>query len=224
MSKAWMVVAWALGVLWIQGASAAENRTVEVFGEGQVEVEPDIAIPVKCVATDAGEAAAANAHAVRTVLRALAEAGVEDKDMATSNYSIGFERAYPERGRAEGVYRVNNMVEVTIRNLDQVGAVMGAAMKGGANEARGLRMVLENPRQALVLARELAVRDARAKAEQLAELSGEKLGRVLEISEMGGGGGVGPMVKAMAMSESSVPIRSGTQHINARLRVVYQLQ
>jgi len=227
MSKAWMVAAWALGLVLIQGVSASENRTIEVFGEGQVEVEPDIArlqVGVTTMAADAGEAAAANANAVRNVLRALAAAGVEEKDMATSNYSIGFDRAYPERGREEGVYRVNNMVEVTIRNLDQVGEVMGAAMKGGANEARGLHMVLENPRQALVLARELAVRDARSKAEQLAELSDEKLGRVLKINETNGGGGIGPMVKAMAMSESAVPIRSGTQRISARLRVVYQIQ
>ena len=226
MTKIWMVAV-CCGFLLGARAYAVENRTIEVFGGGQVEVEPDIArlqVGVTTMAADAGAAAAGNADAVRAVLRALEAAGVAERDMATSNFSIGFERPYPERGRDEGVYRVNNMVEVTIRNLAQVGEVMGAAMKGGANEARGLHMVLEDPRQVLVLARELAVQDARSKAEQLAKLSGEKLGRVLQISETNGGGGVGPMVKAMAMSEAAVPIRSGTQHINARLRVLYQLQ
>ncbi len=226
MAKVW-IVAVCIGFLLGEGASAVENRTIEVFGEGQVEVEPDIArlqLGVTTMASDAGVAAADNAEIVRTVLRVLAAAGVAERDVATSNFFIGFERPDPERGRAEGVYRVNNMVEVTIRDLTKVGEVMGAAMEGGANEARGLHMVLEDPRQALVLARELAVQDARGKAEQLAKLSGEKLGRVLQISEANGGGGIGPMVKAMAMSESAVPIRSGTQQISARLRLLYQLQ
>lgn len=226
MAKIW-IAALGVGFLLAGIANAVEKRTIEVFGEGQVEVEPDIArlqVGVTTMAADAGEAAAGNADVVRAVLRALEAAGVAPRDMATSNFSIGFERPYPERGRSEGVYRVNNMVEVTIRDLASVGEVMGAAMKGGANEARGLQMVLEDPRQALVLARELAVKDARLKAEQLAKLSGEKLGRVLQISETNGGGGVGPMVKAMAMSESAVPIRSGTQQLKARVRVVYQIQ
>ena len=76
--------------------------------------------------------------------------------------------------------------------------------------------------QALVAARQLAAQDAREKAEQLAALHGAQLGAVLEIAEEGGGG-MAPLVKMMASEAHSPPIRTGTQRLGARLRVVYQL-
>ena len=213
-------------VLWAgAGWGAAPVRTLEVFGEGQVEVVPDIAyvqVGVTTVEEDVARASAENAALVERVLAAIAAAGVEQRDMATGHYSVSFERPYGERDGGDGVYRVNNMVEIAIRDLSRVGRVMGAAMAGGANEMRGLRMELEDPRQALVTARRLAAQDAREKAEQLAELHGAQLGAVLEIVEEGGGG-TAPLVKMMAAEARSVPIRAGTQRLGARLRVVYQL-
>ncbi len=207
---------------------AAENRTIEIYGEGRVEVEPDMAhLKVGVMTTDeeAHTAAALNAQVIGEVLEAIAAAGVAERDMATSNYSINYERPRPDHGRLTGRYRVNNTVAIKVRDLLRVGEVLGAAIRGGANEAYGLSMAVEDPSSALVLARERAVANARQKAEQLAKLHGEKLGRVLEVSEVVAGGGGRPMLKAMAMDmERSVPIRAGSQQISVRLRVVYALQ
>lgn len=213
-------------VLWASaGWSTEPVRTLEVLGEGQVEVVPDIAyvqVGVTTIAEDVARASAENAALVERVLAAVAAAGVAQRDMATGQYSVALERPYGDRERGEEMYRVNAMVEIAIRDLPRVGRVMGAAMAGGANEMRGLRMELEDPRKALVAARQLAAQDAREKAEQLADLHGAQLGAVLEIAEEGGGG-MAPLVKVMAAEARSVPIRTGTQRLGTRLRVVYQL-
>lgn len=212
--------------LWASAGWGAEPvRTLEVYGEGQVEVVPDIAyvqVGVTTLAEDVAQAAAENAGMVERVLAAVAAAGVAQRDMATGHYSVSLERPYGERERGQEAYRVSNMVEIAIRDLSHIGRVMGAAMAGGANEMRGLRLELEDPRQALVEARHLAASDAREKAEQLAQLHGAQLGAVLEIAEEGGGGPA-PLVKMMAAEAHSPPIRTGTQRLGARLRVVYQL-
>ena len=219
-------VGFAALVLWASaGWGADPMRTLEVFGEGQVEVVPDIAyvqVGVTTVAEDVAQAAGQNAERVERVLAAVADAGVDQRDMATGHYSVSLDRSYGERERDGEAYRVNNMVEIAIRDLSRVGRIMGAAMAGGANEMRSLRMELEDPRQALVAARQLAAQDAREKAEQLAALHGAQLGAVLEIAEEGGGG-MAPLVKMMASEAHSPPIRTGTQRLGARLRVVYQL-
>jgi len=115
------------------------------------------------------------------------------------------------------------MVDIIVRDLSLVGQVLGAAMRSGANEVRGLRMEVSQKREAMVEARSLAAEDARQKAEHLASLHGVQIGPVLEISEEGRGG-LAPLVKAMVMDARSVPISVGTQRLSAKIRVVYQLR
>jgi uncharacterized protein YggE len=213
-----------VGWLLLVGAhvlAAEERKTVQIYGEGQVEVNPDIAyiqLGVTTLNEQVERAASTNSKTVKRVLAAVSSAGLAERDMSTSNYSVSAERPYGSEDR-EPAYRVQNMVELTVRDLANVGSVLGAAMAAGANEVRSVRMELENARPALVEARRLAAQDAREKAQQLAELHGVELGPVLEISEEGGGA---PLLKAMAMD--AVPIRAGSQRLSVRLRVVYALR
>ena len=57
----------------------------------------------------------------------------------TGNFSIGVERNYREE-KNRAVYRVNNMVDIIVRDRSLVGQVLGAAMRSRANEVRGWSM------------------------------------------------------------------------------------
>lgn len=214
-----------LGVLGATYVEAQTPRTLEVYGEGQIEVVPDMAhvqVGVTTVGEHVEKASAENARAVEAVLSAVEATGVERSDMTTSNFSIGMERNYREE-KDRAVYRVNNMVDITVHDLSIIGQVLGAAMSGGANEVRGLRLEVAQKRAAMVRARALAAEDARQKAEHLASLHGVEIGPVLSITE-GGGGGSAPLLKTMAMDARSVPISAGSQRLSATIRVVYQLK
>lgn len=223
MCSKWITV--FLGVVGAGYIEAKELHLLEVYGEGQVEVMPDIAyvqVGVTTVGEEVEQAAAENARAVEGVLSAVEASGVGRADVATSNFSIGLDQAYRNK-KGRTAYRVNNTVNITVRDLSKVGQVLGAAMQGGANEVRGLHMELAQPREALIQARALAAEDARQKAEHLASLHGVEIGSVLEISEERGGGQA-PLFKAMAMEARSVPISVGSQRLSAQIRVVYQLR
>lgn len=122
-----------------------------------------------------------------------------------------------------GLYRATNTVEVTIRALDRAGEVLGKASEAGANLMFGLEFDIEDRRPVEARARQKAVEDARARAEGLAQLSGVRLGRVMAITEGGGGQPGAPMFAAMRMEAANVPVERGELTITSTVSVVYEL-
>ena len=115
-----------LGLLGATYVEAQAPRTLEVYGEGQIEVVPDMAyvqVGVTTVGQHVEKASAENARAVEAVLSAVGATGVERTDMTTSNFSIGMERNYREE-KDRAVYRVNNMVDITVHDLSIIGQVL----------------------------------------------------------------------------------------------------
>lgn len=139
----------------------------------------------------------------------------------------------PEAPKAEppklprGFYRASNTVEVTIRDLDKASAILGAGTAAGANSMYGLRFELDDDSKLLSAAREKAVADARKNAEELAKLSGVKLGRVVSINENRGFGGPHPMMMKAEMAgarDASVPVERGELTVTTQVEILYSLE
>jgi uncharacterized protein YggE len=212
------------------------SQTITVVGQGSVYVQPDVArvsIGVETAAEMVGEAVEQNTEKMQALLAALRDAGIADADIQTMNYSIQFER-YPEpmpratvseSGEVQPQYRVSNMVNVTIRDLDKVGEVLDAAIEAGANNIWGVQFSLEDPEAAQAGARSDAIANATARAEALAELSGVELGPVMSISEVIVGGSV-PMAADMIerAAVGAGPISPGELEIGYSVQVTYFIQ
>ena len=69
-------------------------------------------------------------------------------------------------------YDLANVVEVTVRDLAALGAVIDGALTAGATSLDGLAFRVEDPREAERAARTAAVAEARERAEVLAEAAG----------------------------------------------------
>jgi uncharacterized protein len=192
---------------------------------------------------------------VARVIAALKGAGIAESDLTTQNVSLHFEReelppprpvaepmpAAPQKARPgtaqaidaspdakkspAGNYRAQNTVAVKIRNLDKVGAVLGAAMGAGANAMFGLSFQIEEPRQLEEQAREKAMADARARAEGLARLAGLRLGPIVSLQESSGGDvPPGPvMYRAQAAQAADVPIERGELLVTITVNAVYSI-
>ena len=129
------------------------------------------------VADGVGQATEASQLAT-DVIAAVRDQGVAQEDIQTSDYSIYPEYDYSgQRERIVG-YRVTNMLQVTVRDIDQSGAVIDAATAAGgdASQVGGVSLVIEDDAGLIQQARESAWQDATVKAEQLAELAGVTLG------------------------------------------------
>jgi uncharacterized protein len=124
-----------------------------------------------------------------------------------------------------GVFRVSNMVEVTVRDPDKAGSTLEAAVTAGANNVWNISFALDNTKVVEAQAREKAVADARARAEELARLNGVQLGPIASVSTLIGAG-PGPMPMPMMMSarsaDSGPPLEAGELTWNAQVQVVFE--
>jgi len=161
----------------------------------------------------------------------MEEIGIDSKDIQTMNYSIRLDR-YPEQfGRVESateepqpMYRVSNMVNVTIRDLDSVGDVLDAVIEAGANDIWGITFAMDDPSQAQDEARAGAIDDALARAGALAELNGVALGPVMSVTEIVGSTPV-PMPKALeSAAAGGGPVSPGELEIGYQVQVTYFIE
>jgi uncharacterized protein YggE len=210
------------------------ERSITVVGEGKASVAPDVAeanVGVEVLAPTVKEATAEAKERMTAIMTALQKAGIAEKDIQTSNYSIYFER-YPEvmpvaeegRPEMEGNYRVSNMVQVTIRDLDQVGAVLDGVIEAGANSVYGVSFTVDDPSEVRSEARSKAIADAKARAQELATLNGVSLGEVLQVSEVIGGPflAVG-MSRAVEYAGGAGPISPGELEYSVQIQVTYAI-
>jgi uncharacterized protein YggE len=151
-----------------------------------VSLPPDtayISLGVDVRDPDLGVAQTSAAEQMDAVIAALRAAGVAEDDIQTGNYSIYVERDYNQPNQPIIGYNVSHSVTATVRNLDAAGETLAAAIDAGANSVGGIWFGLEDPGDAVAQARELAIADAKAKAEDLARLSDSTLGPVITITE-----------------------------------------
>ena len=209
--------------------TAASARSVTVVGEGVVNIEPDVAtarIGVVVLRATVKEASSEANATMQEVKAALLAQDVEEKDIQTRHFDISAERYGPEGLLPEDQvqYRVRNTAYVTMRDLDNIGGVLDAAIEAGANDIGNVRFSLENPAAVESEARALAVAGARAKAEELAGLIGATVGEATEISEIigHGGGFFNNSFSEMAMADSAFSI--GELTLAMQLQVTYRLR
>lgn len=202
---------------------------ITVTGEASVTGAPDMAIlslGVTSEGSTAAEAMAANTAALANVVERLKTAGIDARDLQTSNLSLNpnWSNYDSASGQKISGYTASNLLTVRIRSLPDLGGVIDAAIKDGANALNGLSFGLSEPRPALDEARKGAVADAKAKAQLYAEAAGVTLGPIVSITESGGMPVPGPMFRAEAMMSEAPPVEAGEIATTAAVTIVYQIQ
>jgi uncharacterized protein len=209
---------------------STDRATVSVNGHGSVAVAPDTAsVTVGVSITDetlAGAQATASER-MAAILDTLREQGVANEDIQTVNYSVNVIQNFDSQGLPSDVsqFQVSNQVNVTIRQLDQVGPILDAAVEAGANSIYGVNFYVEDTSAVASEARQLAVQDAQARAEELAGAAGLSVGSVISITEtygpspmpLGRGG------SAVMAESADLPIEAGSTVITVDVVVVYEL-
>ncbi len=214
--------------------SAAE--VITVVGLGYANVVPDLArisLGVETTGDTVRDAVDDNAAKMTAILVALEEAGIAEKDIQTSNFSIQQERNAEPMPRVEGTeteeaaptYRVSNMVTITVRDLEMIGDVLDTALEAGVNNMWGISFSTDDPAAGLEDARAKAIEDAKARAEALAELTGVQLGPVMSVSEVVGGG-VSPVAVAVekALMSGAGPVSPGELQVSYNVQVSYFIE
>lgn len=78
---------------------------------------------------------------------------------------------------------MTHLVQIKVRKIDHVAAVVEAAVAAGANAVRVVSLAVEDPSEALARARAIAVKNAKDRAWELASAAQLWLDRILTITE-----------------------------------------
>jgi len=210
-----------------------QNR-FSVSGEGRVSAAPDIALMSFGVTTERSTVAQAtkeNTAKMNAVIAAVKSKGVADKDIRSTQYQLNPVYEYPVGGRAyiRG-YSISQMVEVKMRDFDTIGDVVAAATDVGANQAGSLQFTIDKPEDLQAVARKEAIEKAKAKAKEIADESGLRLGRLMNVSEGGNTPTPVPMyakayaMDAMSESAPTPDIQAGEQEIVVNVTLTYEVE
>ena len=166
---------------------AAEGATITVSGSASVTLKADyaqVSVGVSTKAPTVDEASRKNAEAIHAVIAALKEAGVQEDDIATSNYSVYAEYDYSSFGGQKLTgYNVSNQLDVIIRDMEHIGATLDKATAAGANTIHSIQFLSTQADAAQDEAIVYAVQDAMRRAELLAKAAGLQLGSIVSISD-----------------------------------------
>jgi uncharacterized protein YggE len=231
-----LAIALALPLVLASAAAslAADARSLTVTGEATTSAKPDMAMVTAGVVTQAPTAAAAladNSKATAAVIDGLKGDGVEPRDLQTSNFSLQPVTVYPraDDGSSSGPpritgYTVSNNVQVRVRDLSRLGAILDKAIGAGANSVNGIDFIVSRQSELLDGARKAAVEDARRKAALYAEAAGSKLGPIMTLSEQTIGPPPRPMYRMEAASAAPVPVEAGETTLRVEITAAYALE
>ena len=183
------LISLVVSLLLLIGCAKKSNRTtkVTVAGEAITRVEPDTAVVSLSVVTQSSHALTAQeenarkSDAVSNAVKAIAGSSAEIK---TSDYTL--QPQYDPRDNSLPKitgYNARNSVIVTMTDLKNVGAVIDAASRAGANSIDGISFVLRQTSPARGQALADATQQAMNKARSIAEALGGHVLRVVEENE-----------------------------------------
>jgi uncharacterized protein YggE len=248
----------ALSGVWFiyKGISQSDERTFNVQGKGEIEVKATKATISADIVSDSkdmkdgGESVKNLSEMTKKIFAELKAAGVKEEDIKTQNVSTNpkYDYCYNYVNQRYNLpdYCKNNPNDpkiigftssqtITVKiedNKELVEKVLGLLPSLGARSVNGPAWEVDN-KKAIQEARELAVKEAREKAEGIAKSLGMSLGEVKYYNESQGGNAPVPMMfaKDMAMSarvESagavSIPVSEGTDKVTVNVDITYELR
>lgn len=216
-----------LQILCLSGVWAQQQENLMIVsGKGTVEAEPDMAtlsMGVTTVNLSAQKAYLQNNGKMSSVIEQLKELGIASHDMKTTRFSMNPAYDYtPGTGeRKFKGYRVSHTLTVNVRNLESIGGVLDQTVSAGVTDLSGVSFGVQDSRKMQAAARREAVKDARAKAVELAEAAEVNLGRAIRIEESGRA--PAPYARGLEAAEAE-SIEPGVYRVTASITIHYRIE
>lgn len=225
----------SLGLFALAPAFAAEKqeRTLTVQGQGKASAIPDVAVlsvEVSQEGPDLDPVLSQVRRDMGKVLDALKGQGIADKDIKTEHFQVHPKYENDKRGNAKRAgYSVTNSASAKVRDLKKTGKVLSAVLHSGATTVNGPNFELDNPQSVEREALAAATRDARAKAETVAQAAGVQLGEIQSINPQtvnwpGPRFRGGAMMSMMKVADAAEPIASGEQTLTAYVSITFAIR
>lgn len=214
-------------------------NSIVVNGFGEIESVPDIStinftVRSTSVSNDTESLQEEVAKKTNAVFVKLKELGIEDKDMKTSNYSVNPKYDY-SNGRSNVVgYEASESVDVKIRNTENVSKILDILAVEKVTEVYGPNFEVDDIQSVKNKARDIAIKDAKEKANNLAKALGVKIKRIISYSDDSVRGympnpvpykGVANQeIEGDMMTRESVNLPAGEQKVSVNVNITFQIE
>ncbi|MFJ7934627.1 SIMPL domain-containing protein [Sporosarcina sp. NPDC096371] len=202
------------------------RRIMTVTGIGSLSVVPDtvqIQLEVRTENTQLSQAQQENAYVMNQVIESLLTLGIPRENIQTVSYNINPQYDYVEGKQLFRGYEVINAITVETTNFNQAGNIIDVAVQNGANRVSNIQFTVANEQVEYQQALSLALKNALAKAQTIAETMQLQLDPTpIKIVEEQKGGPVAPRMYAAKEMSASTPIEQGQITISATVTVQFQ--
>ena len=222
-------------------SSTPATDTITVQGSGQATLPPDVAqisFTVQNTAATVAAAQSATTKQANAALEFVKGQGIAQKDVKTLSYNISPQYSYPNP--CTGMicpnhvgtptitgYDVSETVQVTVRELPSVGAVLNGLGTLGVQNVQGPAFALDDPTAGYAAARADAIDKAKTQALLLQDQLGIRLGKIVNFSESSGPSGMlyGYARGASVGKADAVPaISTGENTYTASVSITYEIR
>jgi uncharacterized protein YggE len=183
---------WAglLALAALSGQARADSmppRTVSVGGSGEVAGQPDMARVTLGVESRKPTMAAARSDVAATVERVLTltrNLKIDPKLVDSTRLQVSPDYVWNEKDRKQVLqgYVVSRQIEVTVKDLDQLGPLLEKAVDAGVNQVGDPQLDSSRRKELEREAMAKAVQDAKLNADTLATAAGARLGPVRSLN------------------------------------------
>lgn len=222
-------------VLTLVSASSAallgtDKPEIIIAGKGIIKAAADVAyimIGVERTEATATQAQKVVAKKMNNVLSSLRKMGIAKDKIETSRINLSPKYKYDRGQRTLVGYTANNEIKVTIDKLENLGKIIDTSISAGATNVNRVRFTIKDEAPLKRAALQLAVKDAKAKAEIIATTAGLVLSKIKSIQEAAARV-ITPVNRTMAFKAEGVgaggatPISPGKVEVRGNLTVVYE--
>lgn len=166
-----------------------EEHTLNAQGTSELTFDPDEAevwAGISIVKDTAEEAQSEANKVINAILDGLRYKGISEDDIETESLNLYEERTWTEdEGQKVIGWRASQTLKVKTTDLTKVGTIVDVAVNNGANQINNINFGLTEEKEQEYKKQALseAAKNAKEKAEILAESLGAKLGKIKTVSE-----------------------------------------
>lgn len=209
-----------------------DAQLLNVSATGKAESVQDTAIVTVGVVSEGMTAQGVkdqNSSKMNQVIAFIKQAGIDDKDIKTSQFYIAPKYNYSNQQQTVVGYQANQTITVKVRHIDkstqQLQTIVDGAVTQGANQIQGIDFSFENSDGLTQNARKQAIEKAITTAQQIAKDAGLKLGKIVNVLTSDAGSPE-PIFRAnMALAKADSPqIELGSQAVFATVTVVFEIR
>ncbi|GGM18756.1 hypothetical protein GCM10011351_00720 [Paraliobacillus quinghaiensis] len=212
----------------VHQTSNLNNRSINVYGNSQILMIPNISEIQLGVVTEGVELKLAqqeNARIIQQIIQSLINLGIIQENIQTVDFTI-----YPRYDFVDGIqqlkgYQVTHLLSVTIEKLDQTGLVIDTAVLNGANRVSNITFTVKNKDMYYQQALKKALKDSVTKAQTIANTMRLNLDPTpVKISEQIIERPSTPfrIASSEVVGGISTPIQPGQLKIEAKVEVEFQ--